>query len=111
MDYAVQSRIHYAVRFRELREHTIVQIWENFREQLNDANCTDEERASIDEWFKYYKTTLVNAKFTGGDIRSSVTWISYGNARKPYGSSGINHFLSLRLGQDELKNCEPEHCH
>jgi hypothetical protein len=70
VDYAVQSRIHYAVRFRELREDAVVQIWENFRAQLNDANSTEEERASIDEWFKYSKTTLINAKFTGRDIRN-----------------------------------------
>lgn len=70
VDFAVQSRIHYAVKFLKLREDAIEKIWQNYRRQLTDHNCDKEERAEIDRWFKYSKTSLVNSKFTGRDIRN-----------------------------------------
>lgn len=70
IDYAVQSRIHYAVRFNELHLQNIVQIWNTFRRQLNPANCTDAEQARIDSWFEVAKDQLKNSKFTGRDIRN-----------------------------------------
>lgn len=70
IDYAVQSRIHYAVRFKELSEEAISKIWHNFRDQLSDDNCDKEEREKIDQWFKYGRIQLGTSKFTGRDIRN-----------------------------------------
>ena len=70
VDYAVQSRIHYAVRFNELQLETIERIWCTFQKQLSDGNCSSEERNKIDKWFDVAKTQLKNSKFTGRDIRN-----------------------------------------
>lgn len=70
VDYAVQSRIHYSVRFNELRIEQIEQIWKSFRKQLKDGNCSDRERDRIDTWFDIAKAQLKSSKFTGRDIRN-----------------------------------------
>lgn len=70
VDYAVQSRIHYAVRFNELDISQIEQIWKTFRRQLNESNCSKSEQTKIDTWFAIAKTQLKNSKFTGRDIRN-----------------------------------------
>lgn len=70
IDYAMQSRIHFAVTFKDPSEVILNGIWKNFRNQLNDANSCAEEREKIDLWFENGKSMLVNDKFTGRDIRN-----------------------------------------
>ncbi|KAL3421660.1 hypothetical protein PVAG01_05816 [Phlyctema vagabunda] len=70
VDYAVQSRIHYAVRFTDLDRSQIDRIWATFRKQLTTSNCTENEQAKIDDWFNIAKHSMKTTKFTGRDIRN-----------------------------------------
>lgn len=72
IDYAVQSRINYAINFRDLSKEEIEQVWGTFYKQLNADNS-----ASRDELEKWFNETgmddLHNASFTGRDIRNLFT--------------------------------------
>lgn len=70
LDYAVQSRIHYAIKYLPLKADLMDIIWRNYRTQLTDDNCDAEERNKIDTWWEYTKNQLVSAAFTGRDIRN-----------------------------------------
>lgn len=71
VDFAVQSRIHYAIRFVHFKRHKIRQVWKTFQDQLNVSNCDDGEKDAIDEWFKDDGIgRLQGESFTGRDIRN-----------------------------------------
>ncbi|KAJ5698189.1 P-loop containing nucleoside triphosphate hydrolase protein [Penicillium macrosclerotiorum] len=71
MDPAVRSRIHYAVRYKELNEVNIGKVWNTFFDQLNDTNCVPGERENIRKWFEDGGArTLARSKFTGRDVRN-----------------------------------------
>lgn len=71
IDIAVQSRVHYSVRFREPDKETLESIWKTFTEQLSDANCEEEERNKITKQFEdSWRYDMVKNKITGRDIRN-----------------------------------------
>lgn len=71
IDIAVQSRVHYSVRFREPDTKTLERIWKAFTEQLGDANCEEEERNKITRHFQeFWRDDMVKNKITGRDIRN-----------------------------------------
>jgi hypothetical protein len=90
IDFAVQSRIHYAVRFTQLQRDGIKSIWKTFRKQLNDSNSKADEREKIDRWFVDGIGRLKDARFTCRDIRNvfivaqllSYPWFTLANFRK-----------------------------
>lgn len=72
IDYAVQSRINYAINFHDLRKEEIEQVWRTFFKQLNASNSA--ARDELDTWFKETgQDALQNASFTGRDIRNLFT--------------------------------------
>lgn len=71
IDIAVQSRVHYSVRFREPDQTTLTKIWETFTKQLDDSNCPERERIEIEKHFEeHWRRDMLKNKFTGRDIRN-----------------------------------------
>ncbi|KAG6363098.1 hypothetical protein INS49_008193 [Diaporthe citri] len=71
IDIAVQSRVHYSVRFREPDETTLDNIWETFTKQLSEENCQPGEKERIARHFKeFWRDDMVKDKVTGRDIRN-----------------------------------------
>lgn len=73
MDTAMESRIHYTVKFRELNSHTFVKVFDTFAKQLNDNNCTPEDRDSILAFVEESASDLVQKNLTGRHIRNILT--------------------------------------
>lgn len=50
IDIAIQSRLHYAIRFDYLNEEALRAIFETFQAQLDDSNCDTDDREKIRSW-------------------------------------------------------------
>ncbi|KAI0892615.1 P-loop containing nucleoside triphosphate hydrolase protein [Annulohypoxylon nitens] len=70
IDFAVQSRINYAVRFTAFNAKSLQKVSSIFMKQLNDNNSTEKERERIQSYLDTVTETWPNVKFTGRDIRN-----------------------------------------
>jgi hypothetical protein len=73
IDIAVQSRIHYAIRFGRLDKEQTKAVWETFQDQLNDTNSDSDERKAIRRWLENNLNDLVESGFSGREIRNLFT--------------------------------------
>ncbi|KAI6083724.1 P-loop containing nucleoside triphosphate hydrolase protein [Hypoxylon rubiginosum] len=90
IDNAVQSRIHYSVRFPQLNKASIEKITRTFLNQLGDDNCKQEEREKIEDYLKESVSDLYRKRFSGRDIRNVFTtaqlldypWLKFRNLKE-----------------------------
>ena len=70
IDIAVQSRLHYAIRFNYLSTPEIRNILETFQDQLDDTNCSTEEKRKIHNWLDDNLDNMKERYVNGRDIRN-----------------------------------------
>ena len=71
VDVAIQSRIHYAIRFGHLDSSSIKNVWSFFGNQLDESNCAEGHKDKVMNWFEENaKDALTSSQFNGRDIRN-----------------------------------------
>jgi len=70
IDIAVQSRLHYAIRFDYLNMDELRGIFETFQAQLDDSNCDTDEREKIRSWWNDNLGDMKERCINGRDVRN-----------------------------------------
>jgi AAA+ superfamily predicted ATPase len=116
IDTAMESRIHYTVKFRDLNQTSLVQIFETFARQLNKENCRDEDKREILAWVKAEASDLVQKSLTGRDIRNILTtaqlldwpFITHDNFRAILRNTGnFRQDMAARANAEHEANAAP----
>jgi len=116
MDNAIESRIHYTVKFRDLDENSINQIFQTFAKQLNEDNCREEDKQDILEFVKMEASDLVQKNLTGRDIRNILTtaqlldwpYITHKNFRAILRNTGnFRQDMAARANAEHASNAAP----
>jgi AAA+ superfamily predicted ATPase len=94
IDIAVQSRLHYAIRFGYPSEDEIRNIVGTFHKQLDHTNCSAGEKNKIETWLEDNLDSMKDRYGNGRDIRSlfmSTQWLS----RKDGGKITLRHLQTV----------------
>lgn len=90
IDVAVQSRLHYAIRFDYLNQDQLRAILKTFQAQLDESNCDTEEKPKIQDWLEENVENMKEKFMNGRDIRNlfmGTQWL----AKKDGGKIRLEH--------------------
>jgi hypothetical protein len=101
IDIAVQSRLHYAIRFNYLGIAEIRNILETFQDQLDDTNCSAEEKGKIRNWLKDNFDNM-ERYINGRDIRNLFMGTQL-LSRKDGGKITLDHLQKIYRASEKFR--------
>ncbi len=103
IDIAVQSRLHYAIRFNYLSKEEIRNILKTFLDQLDDTNSSAEEKEKISIWLEDNLDNMKERYINGRDIRNlfmGTQWLS----RKDGGKITLGHLQRVYRAAQKFRS-------
>jgi len=102
IDIAVQSRLHYAVRFDYLNEEALRAIFQTFQAQLDDSNCDADEREKIRSWWTENVGDMKDRCINGRDVRNLFMGIQL-LAKKDGGKIRLDHLKRVHTATQKFR--------